>query len=309
MNIHQLAMRAAAAPHRETSLSALLSLQLSAVSSISENGANGNASRASRVYTKLFQRVMKDEYEKNPTNPLGDVALDLLLYSLDWLLQTIDEVSLAGVSGDLIKNAEDMTKDFLTELVKCRGESVREALMQLEDLPEGGLVDKLLVECEHKLGMRPPQFVSVVDELRGSGSSPQESKQTRFAELVNNFAVAEEGSDKQIALLALIDFKKSNDIDLEASLSHLSPHFKEFILDQIGKASKENCTEDTMGSFNERMKNLRLKVGQHDHQVVLSEGPPVADKAASLRARLEALKHSVAGVVAVDEVSNEIGEF
>lgn len=299
-------MRAAAAPHRETSLSALLSLQLSAVSSVAENGANGNAARASRVYTKLFQRVMKDEYEKNPTNPLCDVTLDLLLYSLDWLLQTIDEVSLAGVSGDLIKNAEDMTKDFLTELVKCRGDSVREALIQLEDLPEGGLVDKLLVECEHKLGMRPPQFVSVVDELRGSGSSPQESKQTRFAELVNNFAVAEEGSDKQIVLLALIDFKKSNDIDLEASLSHLSPHFKEFILDQIGMASKENC-KDTMGTFNERMKNLRLKVGQHDQ--VVSEGPPVADKAASLRARLEALKHSVAGVVAVDEVSNEVGEF
>lgn len=306
INIHQLAMRAAAAPHREISLSALLSLQLSFVLSIAENGANGNAARASRVYTKLFQRVMKDEYEKNPTNPLGDVALDLLLYSLDWLLQTIDEVSLAGISDDLIKNADDMTKDFLTELVKCRGDSVREALTQLEDLPEGGLVDKLLVECEHKLGMRPPQFVSVVDEFRASGSSP-ESKQTRFAELVNNFAVAEEGSDKQISLLALIDFKKSNDIDLEASISHLSPHFKEFILDQIGKASKENYTEDTMGSFNERMKNLRLKVGHHE-QVVVSEGPPVADKAASLRARLEALKHSVAGVV-VDEVSNEIGEF
>ena len=43
-----------------------------------------------------------------------------------------------------------------------------------------------------------------------------------------------------------------------------------------------------MGSFNERMRNLRLKVGQD--QVV--EEPPVADKAASLRARLEALKHS-----------------
>lgn len=297
-------MRAAAAPHRETSLSALLSLQLSSVSSLAENGANGNAARASRVYTKLFHRVMKDEYEKNPTNSLGDVSLDLLLYSLDWLLQTIDEVSLAGVSGDLIKNPEDMTKDFLTELVKCRGKSVREALLQLEDLPEGGLVDKLLVECEHKLGMRPPQFVSVVDEFRASGINPQESKQTRFAELVNNFAVAEEGSDKQIALLALIDFKKSNDIDLEASLSHLSPHFKEFLLDQISKASKENFTEDSVGSFNERMKNLRLKVGQHEQ--IVSEGPPIADKSASLRARLEALKHTVTGVT-VDKV-NKIGE-
>jgi hypothetical protein len=61
-----------------------------------------------------------------------------------------------------------------------------------------------------------------------------------------------------------------------------------FTLDQVSKALKENSTEDAMGSFNERMRNLRLKSGQD--QVV--EEPPVADKAASLRARLEALKHS-----------------
>ncbi|KAL3774149.1 hypothetical protein ACHAW5_010603 [Stephanodiscus triporus] len=288
--INKLAMRAVASPPRETSLLALLSLQRSTVSS-----PNGNEARASRVYTKLFHRLMKDEHEKSPTNLLGDVELDLLLYSLDWLLQTVEEIRLVGESYELFKNAEDMSKDLMTELVKCRGDSVRNALSQLE-LPDGGLVDKLLVECEHKLGLRPPQFVSVNESGFNQGAiGNSESKKARFAELVNNFAEAEEGSDKQIALIALIDFKKENDIDLEASLSHLSPHFKEFILDQVGKASKENSIGDTMGSFNERMRNLRLKVGEDQVE------PPVADKAASLRARLEALKHSSAGV-AVGEV-------
>lgn len=282
-------MRAAASPPRETSLLALISLQRCTISSVDGKKADGNEARASRVYTKLFQRIMKDEHEKSPTNLLGDVSLDVLLYSLDWLLQTVEEIRLAGESYELFKNADDMSKDLMTELVMCRGDSVRDALSQLE-LPEGGLVEKLLVECEYKMGLRPPQYVSVDESGFHQGAiGNSESKEARFAELVNNFAEAEEGSDdKQIALIALIEFKKANDIDLGVSLSHLSSHFKDFILDQVSKASKENSTEDAMGSFNERMRNLRLKVGQD--QVV--EEPPVADKAASLRARLEALKHS-----------------
>ena len=289
-------MRAAASPPRETSLLALISLQRCTISSTDDKKADGNEARASRVYTKLFHRVMKDEHEKSPTNLLGDVALDLLLYSLDWLLQTVEEIRLAGESYDVFKNADDMSKDIMTELVKCRGDSVRDALSRL-GLPDGGLLEKLLVECEYMMGLRPPQYVSVEGSgFRQGAIGNSESKKARFAELVNNFAEAEEGSDKQIALIALIEFKKANDIDLGASLSHLSSHFRDFILDQVSKASKENSTEDVMGSFNERMRNLRLKVGQD--QVVEEE--PVADKAASLRARLEALKHS-SGEVMVEK--------
>jgi hypothetical protein len=261
---------------------ALISLQRSTLSSADGIKADENDARASRVYTKLFHRVMKDEHEKSPTNLLGNVALDVILFSLDWLLQTVEGVRLVGERHELFKNAEDMSKDLMAELVKCRGDSVRHALSRL-GLPDGGLVEKLLAERERKMGLLSPQLVSA------DGS---DGKKARFAELVNKFAELEEGSDKQIALIALIDFKRANDIDLEASLSHLSPHFKAFILDQVGKASKENSVEDhAMGSFNERMRNLRLKVGQDQ---VLEE-PLVADKAASLRARLEALKHSSGG--------------
>ena len=286
-------MRAATAPSRETSLSALILLQRTTISSTDVN----QPAKISRVFAKLFSRVMKEEHEKNPTNPLGDVNLDSLLYSLDWLLQTMEEVRLSNAdSVELLKSSVDMSKDIMTALVKCRGDAVREALSQLE-LPAGGLVEKLLVECEQDMGLRthPPQYITT--SIAGSGvgqrGSYTESKGSHLAELVNNFAEAEDGPDRQVALVALCDFKKTIvDIDFEAHLSHLSPHFKEHLLDQVEKASKENSTEDAMdpdvgNSFNEMMKNLQLKVVQDK-----SEETPAVNQAASLRARLEALKHS-----------------
>jgi len=285
--INRLGLRAATAPSRETSLLALISLQISTISSANVN----QPAKASRVLWKLFNKVIKEEHEKNPRNPLGGVTLDLLLYSLDWLLQTMEEVRLTKGGDETLKHAVDMSKDLMAELLNCRGDSVREALTHLE-LPDGGLLEKLLMECEHKMKMRshPPQFVTAtVDEFGvGQASSLAENKNTRLADLINNFAEAADGPDKQVELAALIDFKKSNAIDLEAHLSHLSPQFKEFLLDQVGKASKENSINAVMDPnagniFGERMKALRLGLDK-------VEDPPVTANPSSLRARLEALK-------------------
>jgi len=235
---------------------------------------------------------MKDEHEENSVNPLGDVALDALLVSLDELLQTMEEAHLIKEKDktSVIKHASEMSKDLMIELIKCRGNnSIRETLDLLDD---SHLTDKLLTDCEHEMGIAVEKEVC----LQYSSTSP-DCIETSLAELINKFAEAAEGSDKQLALIALVDFKNANQINnLEAHLpSYLSPHFKEHILDQVGKASKENTNgiERTSSSFNERMNTLRLKVGQEqaveDPPVTL---PVVADKAASLRARLEALKHS-----------------
>lgn len=269
-------MRTAQAPPLETSLLALLSLQQTTISSSNESRA-----KASRVFTKLFAKALKEEREKNPSSPLGSVDLDSVLYSLDWLLQTMNQVCSAAGNDALSKHAQDMSKELMIELVKCRrGGSVREVLAQL-DLPDGGAaVDELLMKCERELGIQAQQT--------HDNRSSVESKKARLAELVKNFAEAKEDHDKQMALVALVDFKKATGIDLEDHLSHnCSPHFKEYILDQMSKASKENSAGDNPGtrdSFNERMKNLRLKADR-DHP---EEVPP----ATSLRARLEALKHS-----------------
>jgi hypothetical protein len=227
---------------------------------------------------------------------LGEVELDCLLYSLDWLLQTIKEFHLSGGGHGLVKHAEETSNNLMLELVKCRGKSVREALSQLE-LPDSGLVEELLTKCEKEISFSPrsPHFsIKSVDEVGlGKGANGiAERDNARFAELVNNFAKAENESDKQVALGALVDFRRTNGIDFDAQLSLLSPYFKEFILDQVGKSTKENATEnvhDAANSFSERMKNLRLKVGQE--QAAAGE-IAVADKAATLRLRLEALKYS-----------------
>jgi hypothetical protein len=288
-----MAMRAATSPSREMSLSALLSLQRATISSGAQN--EFKACRVSRVYTKLLARVVKDENEKNPTNPLGGVELDCLLYSLDWLLQTIKELHLSGGSHGLGKHAEETSNNLMLELVKCRGKSVRETLSQLE-LPDSALVEELLTKCEKEMSLSPrsPHFrIKSVDDV-GLGKEVAgiaERNNARFAELVNNFAKADNESDKQVALVALVDFRRTNGIDFDAQLSLLSPHFKEFILDQVGKSTKENATEnvhDAANSFSERMKSLRLKVGKERAAGEVT----VADKAASLRLRLEALKYS-----------------
>ena len=236
---------------------------------------------------------MKDEHEENSANPLGDVGLDELLVSLDELLQTMEEASLIKEKDktSVIKHASEMSKDLMIELIKCRGNnSIRETLDLLDD---SHLTDKLLRDCEHEMG------IVVAKEVRPqhSGTS-SDCIETSLAELINKFAEAAEGSEKQLALIELVDFKNANQIDnLEAHLpSYLSPHFKEHILDQVGKASKENHVGDpgierTSSSFNERMKMLRLKVGEQAVEEPVTQ-PVVADKAASLRARLEALKHS-----------------
>ena len=239
---------------------------------------------------------MKDEHEENSANPLGDVGLDALLVSLDELLQTMEEARLIKEKDktSVIKHASEMSKDLMIELIKCRGNnSIRETLDLLDD---SHLTDKLLRDCEHEMG------IVVSKEVRPQypGTS-SDCIETSLAELINKFAEAAEGSEKQLALIELVDFKNANQIDnLEAHLpSYLSPHFKEHILDQVGNASKENHVGDpgierSSSSFNERMKTLRLKVVEQaveDPPVTLPV-PVVADKAASLRARLEALKHS-----------------
>ena len=234
---------------------------------------------------------MKDEHEENSANPLGDVGLDALLVSLDELLQTMEEASLIKEKDktSVIKHASEMSKDLMIELIKCRGNnSIRETLDLLDD---SHLTDKLLRDCEHEMGIVVPKEV----RPQHSGTS-SDCIETSLAELINKFAEAAEGSEKQLALIELVDFKNSNQIDnLEAHLpSYLSPHFKEHILDQVGKASKENHVGDpgierTSSSFNERMETLRLNLVAVEEPVTQ---PVVADKAASLRARLEALKHS-----------------
>ena len=280
-------MREAMAPSLETSLLALISLQQSALSS----GENQPAT-VSRVYTKLYKKVMKDEHEKNPTDPLHIVRIEFVLLPLEQLLQTMEDVRLGKAdSQKLLTDVREMAKDLMFELVKCKGGSLRQQF----EFPEGSLVEKLLSECEQELGL-PNHSARYSESKSGSAGgqkgSPVESKDAQLAELVHNLSKPADGPTKQVALVALCDFTKSNaDIDLAAHLSHISPQFKQYILDQVGKASKENIADDSTrrdDSMNERMKKLQLKVGREKES---KEEPPLPGKADSIIARLETYRH------------------
>ena len=226
------------------------------------------------MFTKLCEKVMKDEHKKNSTNSLGAVDLESFVFSLDWLLQTIAEKRSNGISNDLVKHAEEMAKGLVLELAKCRGDATREVLSHFEP-PEGDLVGMLLQQA--------------------LGSSHAESKQFQLASLVHTYSTCSDGSDKQVALVALCDFLKANsDVNLE---THLSPHaslpFTMHLLEEVRKASKENNAEHAADppteSLDQQMKRLR------DGQVARAAEDPPEDLPASrlsssLRDRLEALK-------------------
>ena len=279
----QLATRIVASPPREIPLLALLSLQKSTLESanVEIEAERTMASRTSRVYTKLYFKAMKDKHEKNPSNPLYDVELDLLLFSIDFLLYTIEKICSSAteqVSDDMVKHAREMSKSLMTELIKCTSNtSVRDILAQLE-LPADSPVDKLLVDCEHEMG------------LQTTSSQQNQANTAVLSELINKFASAQ-GSDKQVALVEIVDFKNSNDIDLEAHCETLdiSPNFKDFLIDQVNKASKENSNEDAVvvnpDSIQEKIKAMRSTLEPPE-----TKSPPVVVD--SLRARLEALKRN-----------------
>lgn len=269
---------------REIPLLALLSLQKSTLESVSIEieAERIMASRTSRVYTKLYHKVMKDKHEKNPSNPLYDVELDLLLFSIDFLLYTIETICSSAneqVGDDMVKHAREMSKSLMAELITCTSNtSVQDILAQLE-LPADSPVEKLLVDCEHEMG------------LQTTLSQQNRANTTFLSDLINKFASAQ-GPDKQVALVAIVDMVNANDIDLESHCKtiDISPAFKDFLIDQVNKASKENSNEDAVVSVNPDSIKERMKAIRSTLEPAETKSPPVVVD--SLRARLEALKRN-----------------
>ena len=139
--ICKLATKAATAVPCDTSLNALIMLQKS---TISANDSERDSAKISRIYTKLCDKVMREEHKKNHTHPLDSVDLLSFVFSLDWLLQTIEERRSIGSSDDLVKNAEEMAMGLVLELSSI-GAATLDALSQFE-APECELLASALRE-------------------------------------------------------------------------------------------------------------------------------------------------------------------
>lgn len=213
---------------------------------------------------------MREEHEKKQGSELSNVSLHPVLKSLDRLLRTIEDIRLSHAprSEQLLKSSVEMSKDIMMKLVKHRCDSLRDTLLQT-DLPYGSLLKKLVADCD-------ATFTPLSSSVQAFNP---ESDESRLARLINTFAEAADGPDRQVALVALIEFKSTVDAQFfQAHMSNLSPQFRAHILDLIDKASKENTAGATIAS--------QRKEGQEQR----NEMPAVVNQSASLRARLEALR-------------------
>lgn len=149
-------MRAVVAPPLDSSLNALISVQVSILDPM-EGSAPGEKYRLkfSRVLEKLLKRIIKDRNESSLANPFGELKeLGPLLASIDWIIETIEEISRAGsVPEELLTPSKSMTRYLLLELVKCKKGKVRETVNDLGD--DVSFIQPLLSECEQELGMQP----------------------------------------------------------------------------------------------------------------------------------------------------------
>jgi len=290
---NKFAMRAAMAPSRDTALSSLIMLQKETITS----SEGKYLAKQSRVYTKLYKKVIADEYDKNDAGPLAGVKLDSMLRSLDWLLQSSQDVrSRDPNSSELLKSSSEMSRSIMLELIKCRGSSVRNAASQLI-LPGNDLIGNLLAECESELG------VTVSQSASSKGTACLDThKESHFSNLINAFAQAANNGDahqQQVALSEIIDFRHTHqDVDFDSHLEYLSPQFRSYIREQLRKETKENVQESQQEQPSldrEKINSMRLNLSAsqeraRDEAGRPSSAQPVADKAASLRARLEALR-------------------
>lgn len=281
------------APSRDTALSSLIMLQKETITS----SEGKYLAKQSRVYTKLYKKVIADEYDKNDAGPLAGVKLDSMLRSLDWLLQSSQDVrSRDPNSSELLKSSSEMSRSIMLELIKCRGSSVRNAASQLI-LPGNDLIGNLLAECESELG------VTVSQSASSKGTACLDThKESHFSNLINAFAQAANNGDahqQQVALSEIIDFRHTHqDVDFDSHLEYLSPQFRSYIREQLRKETKENVQESQQEQPSldrEKINSMRLNLSAsqeraRDEAGRSSSAQPVADKAASLRARLEALR-------------------
>lgn len=276
------------APSRDTSLSSLIMLQKETITS----SEGKYLAKQSRVYTKLYKKVIADEYDKNNASPLAGVKLDSMLRSLDWLLQSSQAVrSRDPISSELLKSSSEMSRSIMLELIKCRGSSVRTAASQIGN----DLICNLLAECESELGVVSQPATS--KSIAGLDTH----KESHFSNLINTFAQAANNGDahqQQVALSEIIDFRNTHqDVDFDAHLEYLSPQFRSYIREQLRKATKENFEESQQEQPSidrEKINSMRLNLSAIQErardEAVSSSAQPVADKTASLRARLEALR-------------------
>eukprot|EP00804_Cyclotella_cryptica_P000003 CCRYP_013696-RA/>CCRYP_013696-RA protein AED:0.01 eAED:0.01 QI:1339/1/1/1/1/1/5/219/1350 len=270
--INKLALRLATAPSRDISLTALLSLQVTAVSS--DDTIFCRSPKLTRVIEKLLGKVIKDESDTNPDAMFEGIDLESILTSLDNCLQAISHARTQRQGrGEFLKPADDMTRHLMLELLKCKKDNIRLSIGRLGLENESFL--SLINSCEAELG-------------RKRIPSDSENKSLVLASLINRVG-DNDGEQRTAAVAELSKFRESNQDLFESHLSHLSIHFQEFIAEQLTKhISKPAASVLDIEDRNQQI----CDVSQNAELCPEVQGQPsdVSVSISDLKARIEALK-------------------
>jgi len=166
-------MRAVLSPSLDSSLNALISVQVSVIDPEEGNTTSEKfRSKFSRVVEKLLKKAIKDRIDSSPSNPFGELEeLGSLLASIDWMVETIEDVArIGGGPEELLTPSTSMTRHLLLELVRCNHREVRETVEDLGN--DVKFIEPLLRGCEQELGLQPPPPV-VVPSSSGDSSFRQ----------------------------------------------------------------------------------------------------------------------------------------
>lgn len=230
---------------------ALLALQQQLAS---KKGDDPFRSRLSRVIVKLFNRVVKAEEGSDAPYIPSRVDIESLVCAMEDALETVSKSGKECTSSEIGEAFSDMVHSLVQSIINFKGQSfLLEYLEALGIDPDSSA-----------LGRSIRFIIFQALPLSTESKQPAQRASRDVASLVSALGNAPEGSQRQVALNALLSFMKTyGDEELNAHLKQVSSAFRSFIEDQIrehNSPSKVSDHEPNSINMSDRLQSLRSRL-------------------------------------------------
>jgi hypothetical protein len=248
----QLAVQAAIGSTRHCAFEALMTLQQQLCLKADQYDDQLFNSRLSRVVSKLFMRIVKAE-EASPS-PFASPSVDLesIICCVEDTLSSCDQAE-SGIAPDAVAATRNLGIVLVTAVLKAHGESEKlRAQMKSLGINSESSLGTLVAKIADQMGVKAPD----------KSNLSREHSSVEVAALVSAVGEASVGPERDAAVSALKAYMTEfGDENLNNHLSHLSPAFRTFVLEQLSDDSKPIDPEKpTSNSMSERIKSLRSKL-------------------------------------------------
>ena len=297
--INKLAVQAATGSERHTSFLALMTLQQQLVlGNVDDSVDDEFLGRLSRVVTKLFARVIREE--EKVENPYLEERLDIetLLCGTEDFLAACQQAEQASQPKDRVAACRNLAETLFLSILRAHGDasSLRQHMDDLEIGSESAM-GLLVTACEDELGLvgvSKAETTSALDvDVAAQPAVPSPSRQPKtpsrdVATLVSRLGSAPAGEEREAALKAIRNYKALHgDEELGAHLQQLSGTFRQFIEEQLNgvDTSVQKGSSQPAVSMSERLRQLRSRIEATEMvvQTVVEDkaAPEPAENAAS----------------------------